>query len=193
MPIHEFLCPENQTIYSFLLRRPIREGEVPRCPENPEWVLQRVLSPFAITGVRRKSREEAEGAGEDDLDDPRMERALAEIEREMAGMDEDNPDPRQLGRLMRRMSDLTGEPLGGEMEEMVRRLEEGADPDELEEQFGDALDDGADDPGGAGAFADSEPADASETGGAKAALRRALLRSRGPRRDPRLYDWSDYA
>ncbi len=56
------------------------------------------------------------------------------------GIDEN--DPRQLGTLMRKMSDITGEKLDGEMEEAVRRLEAGEDPEKIEESLGD-LDDGA--------------------------------------------------
>ena len=36
--------------------------------------------------------------------------------------------------MMRRMAELTGERIDGDMEEVVRRLEEGADPESLEEQ-----------------------------------------------------------
>jgi len=113
-----------------------------------------------------------------------MEAAMAEMEREMAGMDEDNPDPRQMGRLMRRMSELTGERLDGSMEEMVRRMEEGTDLDSLEEEFGDSLEE--DDPG--------EPSDAEPSGG-DGKLKKLLqaARRRGPRRDPTLYDWRDFA
>jgi len=69
-----------------------------------------------------------------------MERAMVEMEREFSGLNEDNPDPRQLGESMRRMGDLMGPSWSPEMEEMTRRLEAGEDPDKLEERFGDALD-----------------------------------------------------
>ena len=55
------------------------------------------------------------------------------------GMDEDNPDPRQMGRLMRRMCELTrkyGRAHGGGRAETGG----GADPDALEESMGDAGD-----------------------------------------------------
>jgi hypothetical protein len=51
----------------------------------------------------------------------------------------DENDPRQMGRFMRRMSELTGEPLDGEMEEAVRRLESGEDLERVEEDLGDVL------------------------------------------------------
>src|SRR5690606_2672934 len=100
------------------------------------------VSSFAFVGATDKAKREGQGEGEFDMDDPRMERAMMEMEREMATMDEENPDPRQLGRLMRKMSEMTGERLDGEMDEMVRRLEAGEDPEKLEEIYGDALGDG---------------------------------------------------
>ena len=59
----------------------------------------------------------------------------------MAEFSKDNPEPKQMAHLMRKMSSLTGEKLPGEMEEMVRRLEAGEDPEKLEEEFGDSMDD----------------------------------------------------
>jgi len=180
MPIYEFYCPKTHTVYSFLSPRLIGPEETPRCPDGGNHRLERKVSSFSVTGRHA----EKEGPGEDlDPDDPRMEAAMAELEGEMAGMDEDNPDPRQMGRLMRRMAEMTGEPLGGQMEEMVRKMEEGVDLDSLEEDFGDAMDeDGLDAPGD----------DASPTG--RSALRRLLqARRKEPKIDPTLYDWCDYA
>jgi hypothetical protein len=110
-----------------------------------------------------------------------MEAAMAEMEREMAGMDEENPDPRQLGHLMRRMSEMTGESLPGPMEEMVRRLESGEDPEKLEEEFGD-LDE-------MDAFGEGE---ASDGDGLESPVKRLLRRRRNPARDPELYELRDY-
>ena len=59
-----------------------------------------------------------------------MESFMAEMEREMSGMDENNPDPRQMGRLMRKMTDVMGDKAPPEMREMIRRLEAGEDPGE---------------------------------------------------------------
>jgi hypothetical protein len=63
-----------------------------------------------------------------------MEAAMGAMEREFSSVDEN--DPRAMGRMMRRMSELTGEKIDGEMEEVVRKLEEGTDPETLEDQFG---------------------------------------------------------
>jgi hypothetical protein len=79
-----------------------------------------------------------------------------------------------MGRMMRRMAELTGEKLDGEMEEVVRKLEEGADPDSLEEQLGSDAGEGAAEPPGADG---TEP------------VRQARRRRAAPVRDPRLYDF----
>lgn len=181
MPIYEFYSPETNTVYAFFARSVIDPETVPRCPGNPDSPMERVVSNFAVIG---KAREPSGTGPDDDLDDPRMEAAMAEMESELAGMDEDNPDPRKMGQLMRRMSELTGEKLPPAMEEMVGRLEAGEDPDKLEEEYGDLED--LEDFGSGG----------DEEGGPEAAAverRKALLRRmRGPRRDPQLYELNDY-
>lgn len=184
MPIYEFYSPDTHKVYSFFARS-LKSGELlPRCPDNPKARMERCVSSFAVTG-RAKEKEEDAGM---DPEDPRMEAAMAQLEREMSGMDEENPDPRQLGHLMRRMSELTGEKLPGEMEEMVRRLELGEDPDKLEEEYGDAFDD-------EGMFGGEDGAPGAGEEGAKESpggLARFLRRRRAPARDPQLYEWSDY-
>ena len=45
-------------------------------------------------------------------------------------------DPRQLARLFRRFGELSGLETGPKMEEMIRQLEAGADPESLDEDFG---------------------------------------------------------
>jgi len=140
MPIYEFYCPDNHKVYQFFARTSSYADTIPTCPDNPDFRMVRKISGFAIAGTEKKSS--AEGGEEGpDLDDPKMMAAMAEMERSVSGMDEDNPDPRQMGKLMRQMAEMTGESLTGEMEEMVRKLEEGADPEGLEEQFGDLLGD----------------------------------------------------
>jgi hypothetical protein len=180
MPIYEFFCPKNQRIYSFLARSLAYSDKVPRCPENPKWPLEKMVSKFAITG---KAKEKSDPAGDDDgMDDPRMEQAMAEMEREFSGLDDmDNPDPRMLGRMMRKMTDLAGEKVPPAMQEMIARLEKGEDPDKLEEEYGDALE-GMDD-----ALGDDAPIEARA---AAATLRRR--RAQRITRDPTLYEMSDY-
>lgn len=72
-----------------------------------------------------------------------MEQVMAELAREGEGIDED--DPRQMARMMRKLRDATGMDLGPGMEEAIRRMEAGEDPDKIEEEMGDLLE--SDEPG----------------------------------------------
>ena len=140
MPIYEFYCPDNHKVYQFFARSLAQAERIPACPDNPNFRMVKRISGFAIGGAEKKSSDGAEDGGPSP-DDPKMMAAMAQMERAVSGMDENNPDPRQMGLLMRQMAEMTGERLTSEMEEMVRRLEEGTDPDVLEEQFGDLLGD----------------------------------------------------
>ena len=103
---------------------------------------------------------------------------MAEIESEMSSMNEDNPDPRQLGRLMRKMTEATGQKMPDAMEQMIQRLERGEDPEKLEEEFGDSLENLGEEFGEGAAAED-------KTGSLK-------LRRGRPQRDPALYEMKDY-
>jgi len=177
MPIYEFYCPQNHRIYQFYARTLAQGSTVPPCPDNPRFRLQKILSPFAVVGSGQKKADDGSAAPPPGPADPsadaRMEAAMGRMEQEFSGVDEN--DPRAMGRMMRRMADLTGEKIGGEMEEVVRKLEEGADPDSLDEQLGEGP---ADDAG-------APPAEA-VTGGPR---RRLRARPAAPVRDPRLYDY----
>ena len=152
MPIYEYLCPHCNRVYSFLAKS-VTEAKTPTCPKCGATDLKKMMSRFAVTGVTRKSRQAAaeKSAGEaggpgggnggpDPLDDPRVEREMMKLLDAAENIDEN--DPRQLGRLMRKMTEITGEKLEPEMEEAVRRLEAGEDPDKIEEDLGDVLGEG---------------------------------------------------
>ena len=72
-----------------------------------------------------------------DLDESKMEQAMNLLAKEADHMDED--DPRQAANLMRKLTDMTGMNLGPGMEEALRRMEAGEDPDQIEAEMGDLL------------------------------------------------------
>jgi putative FmdB family regulatory protein len=169
MPIYEFYCADCHTIYSFLARTP-GASRRPDCPRCGRAALERRPSAFAIS----KGRTE-EPASEDTLpDDAGLERAVAAMAPELDGLDEN--DPRGAARLMRRLYDRAGLPLGPRLREALGRLEAGEDPETIDAELGDVLESEA--PfGGAGEA--GAPA-----GGMRALRRRALP----PRTDPELYE-----
>jgi hypothetical protein len=177
MPIYEFYCPNNNKLYSFYARSLAMSRKTPRCPDNPRFKMERAVSSFAVTG-RAKEKPDLPPGG--DPNDARMEAAMMEMEREFGSMDTENPDPRTLARMMRKMSSITGEKLPGQMEEMMNRMEAGEDPEKLEEEYGDAFDEM--DAGGPGAEGEEGKA-------LKEQWRR--LRKR-PVRDKTLYEMSEF-
>ena len=65
-------------------------------------------------------------------------RAFASMGGELEGLD-DNADPRQAARLMRRLFDSAGLKLGTGMAEAIRRMEAGEDPDAIDAELGEVL------------------------------------------------------
>jgi len=191
MPIYEYYCPDNNKIYQFYAKTLSQGRMLPKCPDNAAFRMEKLLSPFA---VKAKGREKDSGEGEasppgagpaggDGGDDPQMEAAMSAMESEFSNVDEN--DPRAMGRMMRRMAEITGEKIDGEMEEVVRKLEEGADPDSLEDQMGGGGDAGDGDPYGEGMGGEppGPSADPMEP-------RHKFKARRGPPvRDPKLYDY----
>jgi uncharacterized ferritin-like protein (DUF455 family) len=72
-----------------------------------------------------------------DIDETRLEQAMQMMAREAEGMDEE--DPRQAAAMMKRLCEATGLDMGPGMHEAMRRLEAGEDPDEVEAELGDVL------------------------------------------------------
>lgn len=146
MPIYEFYCPDCHRIYRFLSRS-VDTTRRPDCPRCGHRALERRPSTFAVSRGRKGEGAEGGPAG----DDARLEAALAALADEAESLPED--DPRAAARMMRRLFDASGMPVGEGMEEALRRMEAGEDPDEVEEEMGDLLDDLDVSPGEAGAAA----------------------------------------
>jgi putative FmdB family regulatory protein len=177
MPIYEFYCHHCHRVLSFLSRS-VNTDKTPSCPRCGRAGLVRRASPFAISKRRQEPTPEATAAG---VDEGRLERAMESLAGEMGSLDED--DPRQGARLMRRLFSAAGMPIGGGMEEALRRMEAGDDPEKIEEEMGDAL---GEDPLGGLLGGEAEGAGDVQGGGAArlARLRRLLP----PTHDPELYE-----
>jgi len=132
MPIYEFYCYNCHKIYNFISRS-VNTEKRPACPKCGRPDLERHLSLFASP----KKRGEQEDSPLPDLDEARMEKAMSALAQEADGIDEN--DPRQAANLMRRLTDMTGLKLGGGMEEALRRMEAGADPEQIEAEMGNLL------------------------------------------------------
>lgn len=135
MPIYEFYCRDCHTIYSFLSRK-VDTDTVPKCPRGAKHKLSRQMSRFAISKGRGESPDS--GTPDFDFDDEKMEQTMLQMAGEMENADEE--DPRAMARMMRKLMDTTGMNMGEGMEEAIRRMEAGEDPDKVEEDLGDVLD-----------------------------------------------------
>lgn len=139
MPIYEFYCRSCHTIFSFLSRK-VDASTVPSCPKDAQHVLTRQVSRFAISkglGDPAESSELPPG-----FDEQGMETAMLEMASQFEGANEE--DPRTMAQMMRTLMDRTGMNLGEGMQEAIRRMEAGEDPDKVEDELGDVLE--AEDP-----------------------------------------------
>ena len=145
MPIYEFACPKCRVIFNFLSKR-VNPERIPVCPKCGNKKMSRQMSAFAMPrGAREPAGAEGGSVGAPegslpDLDDPRITRAMSEMERDMEHMDETNP--RHMAHIMRKMKDLM--PPGStpkELDVAIKRLEAGEDPEKIEADMGDVLGD----------------------------------------------------
>jgi putative FmdB family regulatory protein len=167
MPIYEFYCAACHRIFNFLSRT-VETRRAPDCPRCGAKELPRRPSSFAIS----KGRKEDAGPGGEDLpnfDESKLVKLMEELGPEAENVNEE--DPRQAAQMMRRLLDATGMPLGDGMQEALRRMEAGEDPEKVEQDLGDALEQ---DP-----FAGGE---------ARTALSRLRRRLQAPTIDAHLYE-----
>ncbi len=136
MPLYEFYCPDCHTIFTFFSLR-IDTQARPNCPKCKRPELERQASVFAVSKNKPDSEDSAENIP--DLDAGQMERAMQLLEREAGTLNED--DPKAAARVMRELSKAAGLEMSPVMEEAMRRMEAGEDPEALEAELGDALDD----------------------------------------------------
>ncbi len=134
MPIYEFYCQNCNTIFNFFSKT-VNTTKKPTCPKCETRTLSRQMSAFSITGKA------SENEDMDDLpfDESKMEKAMQMLAGEADKINED--DPRQAADLMRKLTDMTGLELGAGMQEALKRMEAGEDPDAIETEMGDLLED----------------------------------------------------
>jgi putative FmdB family regulatory protein len=132
MPIYEFYCKDCNTVFNFFSKT-VNTRKTPLCPRCKTTKLTRQMSKFAVTG-------KASEGGHDDLpiDETKMEKAMEMMAREAEHINED--DPRQAAKLMRKLTEMTGVELGGGMQEAIRRMENGEDPEKIEAEMGALMD-----------------------------------------------------
>jgi putative FmdB family regulatory protein len=162
MPIYEYACPKCRVIFNFLSKR-LNPDRLPVCPKCGNKKMTKQMSRFAMSrGLKEPAAKTEPQSGEPpmpDFDDPRMERAMMEMERDMEHLDENNP--KHMAHMMRKMKDLM--PAGTvpkELDVAIKRLEAGEDPEKIEEDMGDVLGDfmgGPDEEGGMGGMGGGGP------------------------------------
>lgn len=163
MPIYEFYCKSCNTLFNFFSKS-INTSKSPTCPKCGIHPLFRQMSAFAFTG---KAKEDT-GMNDLPFDESKMEQAMQMLAGEAENINEE--DPRQAADLMRKLTDMTGIELGPGMQEALRRMESGEDPEQIESEMGDVL-------------GEEEPFALSGKKG-----RIAGIRQKAPLRDETLYD-----
>ena len=144
MPIYEFSCAKCRKIFSFLSKR-LNPDRLPVCPKCGNKRLTKQMSAFAMPRGLSESTAPSEGVdpGGDpmsEMDDPKVMRAMAELERDMGHLDENNP--KHMAHLMRKMKDaLPPGTMPKELDIAIKRLEAGEDPEKIEADMGDVLGD----------------------------------------------------
>lgn len=170
MPIYEYYCEKCHMILNFFSRT-ITPTRKPTCPHCGRKRLDRQVSLFS---AGRKGGDGDHDEAFDDLpiDERKMERALETLSSEAEGLNEE--DPKAAAQLMRKFSKMAGMEFNEGIEQALQRMEAGEDPEAVEADMGDALDD-------ADPFVMAGGVKASK--GANQAHRRGA-----PKRDDTLYD-----
>jgi len=140
VPIYEFVCRDCNTVYQFFSKR-VDPQNTPPCPKHPgHSPLERMMSRFALgraAGGGDSGRDQEPGgamggSGGEEPGDPHMEARMMDLMARMESIDE--TDGRAMGRMMRELAGITGEGVDDPaMQETIRRLESGEDPEKVEE------------------------------------------------------------
>jgi putative FmdB family regulatory protein len=133
MPIYEYRCTDCKKKVSVFFRSfSAVDQEQARCPICNGTHLTKMVSKVRVLRGTASA-----GSGDDSFDDSMLD-------------DLNENDPRSLGRMMRRMADESGEDMGPEFGDVIKRLEKGEDPEAIEKSMPELGDMGGGD-GGMGA------------------------------------------
>ncbi len=132
MPIYEYFCDRCNVIFNFYSSK-VNTAKVPDCPKCGKKELSKMISTFStISKAKGESDDQLSG-----LDESKMEHAFESLMREAEHINED--DPKQMASLMRKFTSQAGVHLGDSMEEAISRMESGEDPEQLEKEMGELL------------------------------------------------------
>lgn len=140
MPIYEHYCPDCYTLFSFFSSTSV-PGRLPTCPRCGRPDLERRPSTFATLHGRAH---EADGDADlpEGLDEARLEGAMESVLGDLSEGAEG--DPRKMAELLRRFGDSAGLEAGPKMEEMLRLLEAGENPEAVEAELDGGAEEGGD-------------------------------------------------
>jgi len=108
----------------------------PICPRCNKIYIERLISRFSVL----KGAKEKDDISMPDLDESKLQKSISLLEREVKDINED--DPKQAAYLIRKLVETTGLDLGSGIGEALRRMEAGEDPDQIEKEIGDILNEG---------------------------------------------------
>ena len=161
MPIYEFHCVRCNKLLSFFSRR-VNVETLPVCPHCGER-LSRQVSRFAAVRAGDSSDE----LGDAPLDEAKVQNAVERLGGSLDAASDD--DPRQAAALMREFTEASGIHFNRDIQDAMRRIESGEDPEAVEAEMDEIIGTGED------AFAPGDRA-------------RAAGKAPPPTRDETLYD-----
>ncbi len=131
MPIYEFYCRKCNTLFNFFSRTlTIKKSPVcPKCCGE----LQKQVSLFSTINTARNE----DSPGDIPIDEARLEKTMTKLASEAGSFNDENP--KQAAELMKKFSDLTGVKLGNGMQEALNRMGQGEDPEKIEAELGDVI------------------------------------------------------
>jgi putative FmdB family regulatory protein len=140
MPIYEYYCPACKRKVSVFFRSfsAAEDATSAACPRCGGRNLSRRFSRVRVlkhSGGATGSdfAADSDDFGGDDDDDMSDLGGFGDMEKMMAGVDEN--DPRSIARFARQMQTQSGEEIEPEMDEALTRIERGEDPDKVLDDF----------------------------------------------------------